>query len=99
MKIRPQKQAPQQPSVDLENAETMRCEKCDNPIFIQGYIVKKISAITSPKRCPESSLKSRYTSRSMKKGEIRSESIHPQKGKMEKINGTDNGKFLINDCL
>ena len=48
MKIRPQKQAPQQPSVDLENAETMRCEKCDNPIFIQGYIVKKISAITSP---------------------------------------------------
>ena len=48
MKIRPQKQAPQQPSVDLENAETMRCEKCDHPIFIQGYIVKKISAITSP---------------------------------------------------
>ena len=48
MKIRPQKQVPQQPSVDLENAETMRCEKCDNPIFIQGYIVKKISAITSP---------------------------------------------------
>ena len=42
MKIRPQKQAPQQPSVDLENAETMRCEKCDNPIFIQGYIVKNL---------------------------------------------------------
>ena len=25
--------------------------------------------------------------------------IGHQKGKIEKINGTDNGKFLINDCL
>ena len=48
MKIRSQKQASQQPPVDLENAETMKCEKCDNPIFIQGYILKKISALISP---------------------------------------------------
>jgi len=49
MNMKPQKPIPQpKPQVDLENAQTMRCEKCDNPIFIQGYIVKKISAITSP---------------------------------------------------
>jgi len=49
MNMRPQKPIPQpKAQVDLENAQTMRCEKCDNPIFIQGYIVKKVSAITSP---------------------------------------------------
>ena len=26
----------------------MRCEKCDNPIFIQGYVIKKMSALVSP---------------------------------------------------
>ena len=34
--------------VDLKNATTMRCQKCDNPIFIQGYVIKKLSALVSP---------------------------------------------------
>jgi len=38
----------QQVQVDLTDAETMACQKCGNKIFIQGYVVKKISAILSP---------------------------------------------------
>ena len=38
----------QQVKVDLSDADTMRCQKCENPIFIQGYIIKRISAIVSP---------------------------------------------------
>ena len=38
----------QQVKVDLSDAETMKCQKCGNTIFIQGYVVKKISAIVSP---------------------------------------------------
>ena len=34
--------------VDLSDADTMKCQSCENPIFIQGYIIKKISAIVSP---------------------------------------------------
>ena len=37
-----------QVQVDLTDAETMTCGKCDNKIFIQGYVIKKISAIISP---------------------------------------------------
>ena len=37
-----------QVQVDLTDAETMTCMKCDNKIFIQGYVIKKISAIISP---------------------------------------------------
>ena len=37
-----------QVNVDLSDAETMSCGKCDNKIFIQGYVIKKISAIISP---------------------------------------------------
>jgi len=37
-----------QVKVDLSDAETMTCQKCDNKIFLQGYVVKKISAIVSP---------------------------------------------------
>ena len=52
MNMRPQKPIPkpkqQQVEVDLKNAETMKCAKCDNSIFIQGYVIKKISAIVSP---------------------------------------------------
>ena len=42
MNMKPQKPIPQpkgQPQLDLKNATTMRCEKCDNPIFIQGYVI------------------------------------------------------------
>jgi|TARA_R110000851_G_scaffold221001_1_gene373809 DNA-directed RNA polymerase subunit RPC12/RpoP len=38
----------QQVQVDLTQADTMACQKCENKIFIQGYIIKKISAILSP---------------------------------------------------
>jgi hypothetical protein len=58
MNMKPQKPIPQpkgQPQIDLKNASTMRCEKmleslnkCDNPIFIQGYVIKKLSALVSP---------------------------------------------------
>jgi len=34
--------------VDLKSAETMKCKKCDNKIFIKGYVIKKMSAILSP---------------------------------------------------
>tara|TARA_B100000287_G_C20226141_1_gene620148 strand:- start:367 stop:591 length:225 start_codon:yes stop_codon:yes gene_type:complete len=34
--------------VDLSDADTMKCQSCENPVFIQGYIIKKISAILSP---------------------------------------------------
>ena len=37
-----------QVQVDITDAETMTCMKCDNKIFIQGYVIKKISAIISP---------------------------------------------------
>ena len=38
----------QQVQVDLKDADTMKCQKCENSIFIQGYVIKKISAIVSP---------------------------------------------------
>ena len=37
-----------QVEVDLKSAETMKCAQCGNTIFIQGYVIKKISAIMSP---------------------------------------------------
>ena len=51
MNMRPQKPIPKpkkQVQIDLKNAETMKCAKGDNSIFIQGYVIKKISAIVSP---------------------------------------------------
>ena len=51
MNMKPRKPIPQpkkQVQVDLKDAETMKCANCGNSIFIQGYIVKKISAIMSP---------------------------------------------------
>ena len=49
MTTRPMKPLPKkQVQVDLKDAETMKCQKCDNKIFIQGYVVKKMSAILSP---------------------------------------------------
>ena len=49
MSLKPQKPLPkQQVQVDLEDAETMVCQNCGNKIFIQGYVIKKISAIMSP---------------------------------------------------
>jgi hypothetical protein len=49
MSTKPRKPLPKaQVQVDLKDAETMTCQKCDNKIFIQGYVVKKLSAIISP---------------------------------------------------
>ena len=49
MTMKPMKPLPKaQVKVDLTDAETMTCGKCDNKIFIQGYVVKRISAIVSP---------------------------------------------------
>ena len=50
MNMKPQKPIPkpkQQVQVDLEDAETKTWQKCRNKIFIQGYVIKKISAIMS----------------------------------------------------
>ena len=47
--MKPQKPLPQQQvQVDLKDADTMKCQSCGNSIFIQGYVIKKISAIVSP---------------------------------------------------
>ena len=51
MNMKAQKPIPKpkgQPQIDLKNATTMTCEKCSNPIFIQGYVIKKLSALVSP---------------------------------------------------
>ena len=49
MNMKPRKPLPKaQVQVDLKDAETMTCQQCDNKIFIQGYVIKKLSAIISP---------------------------------------------------
>ena len=52
MNMKPRKPIPQpkqkQVEVDLKSAETMKCAQCGNTVFIQGYIIKKMSAIMSP---------------------------------------------------
>ena len=49
MSTKPMKPLPkQQVQVDLQDAETMTCQECNNKIFIQGYVIKKLSAIISP---------------------------------------------------
>tara|TARA_Y100000310_G_scaffold70787_1_gene66544 strand:+ start:6555 stop:6842 length:288 start_codon:yes stop_codon:yes gene_type:complete len=37
-----------QPTVDLSKAETLKCEECNNYLFIQSYAIKRISSIMSP---------------------------------------------------
>jgi len=34
--------------IDIEKAETMKCEECDSSLFTISYLIKKISAIISP---------------------------------------------------
>ena len=49
MSTKPMKPLPKaKVQVDLSDADTMKCQSCENPVFIQGYIIKKISAILSP---------------------------------------------------
>lgn len=51
-KFRPQpgqvQPQPKQVQVDLSQAETMKCEHCDNYVWIKATIIKRISAIMSP---------------------------------------------------
>ena len=51
MNMRPQKPIPkpkQKVQLDLKDAETMTCQKSGITIFIEGYVIKRISAIVSP---------------------------------------------------
>ncbi len=38
----------QQVKVDLNQAETMKCEYCGNVIFMKATVIKRISALMSP---------------------------------------------------
>ena len=42
----PKKQ--QQVQVDLKQADTIKCKSCGNYLFIQSFILKKLSALVSP---------------------------------------------------
>ena len=50
--MHPQKPLPKAPNaqvkVDLAQAETMKCEYCENYLFISSTIIKRLSAIVSP---------------------------------------------------
>jgi hypothetical protein len=34
--------------VDLGQAETMKCDECDNYLFLTSYVLKRISPLVSP---------------------------------------------------
>ncbi len=42
----PRKQ--QQVQVDLKQADTIKCKECGNYLWIQSFILKKLSALVSP---------------------------------------------------
>ena len=49
MSTKPMKPLPKaQVKVDLTQAETMKCEYCENYLFISSTIIKRLSAIVSP---------------------------------------------------
>ena len=49
MTMHPKKPLPKaQVKVDLAQAETMKCEYCENYLFISSTIIKRLSAIVSP---------------------------------------------------
>ena len=49
MSTKPMKPLPKaNVQVDLSDADTMKCQSSENPVFIQRNIIKKISAIVSP---------------------------------------------------
>ena len=37
-----------QVKVDLKDAETIKCKNCGNYLFIQSFVLKKLSALVSP---------------------------------------------------
>ena len=49
MTMHPKKPLPKaQVKVDLAQAETMKCEYCENYLFISSTIIKRLSPIVSP---------------------------------------------------
>ena len=51
MTLKPQKPLPKQQAqvqVDLNEAETMKCEDCVNSVFIPAFFLKRLSPIVSP---------------------------------------------------
>ena len=47
--MKPRKPLPKaQVKVDLTQAETLKCEYCENYLFISSTIIKRLSAIVSP---------------------------------------------------
>ena len=49
MSMHPKKPLPKaQVKVDLAQAETMKCEYCENYLFISSTIIKRLSALVSP---------------------------------------------------
>ena len=42
------KNQPQQVKVDLGQSETIKCKSCGNYLFIQSFILKKLSSLVSP---------------------------------------------------
>ena len=38
----------QQVQVDLKQADTIKCKECGNYLWIQSFILKKLSALVSP---------------------------------------------------
>ena len=50
MNMKPQKPLPKvqtQIQVDLKDAETIKCEDCDNSVFIPAFFIKRLSSIVS----------------------------------------------------
>ena len=49
MNMKAQKPLPQQQvQVDLNDAETMKCEDCGNTVFIPAFFLKRLSPLVSP---------------------------------------------------
>ena len=46
--MRKPKQQQAQVQVDLREADTIKCNECNNYLFIVSFILKKLSAIVSP---------------------------------------------------
>jgi len=48
MNMKAQKSLKQEVKVDISKAETIKCEYCDNVLFISSTIIKRLSALLSP---------------------------------------------------
>ena len=46
--MKPLKKPQAQVKVDLRDAETIKCNDCDNYLFITSFVLKRLSAILSP---------------------------------------------------